>query len=114
MEASEEYKKTVTLEKLQNLYRYGYNMAKKLYSDSLYENGNIFDSFTSYWAEFCEKNEAEATSKMFRGITFFLYRTGNGLCSWKAELIPHCGSEEKKVIIRSETAYEGDIRCLAD
>lgn len=80
------YKQSVTLEKLANLYRYGYRMAEKLLPNSSYENGATMKEFSSFWDEFCKKNDAEQLANLYKGIDFSLYRDGEGRLHWTAKL----------------------------
>lgn len=97
------YKQSVTLEKLQSLYRYGYAMAQKLYPEGLYRNGAIMEDFLQFWNAFCKKNPAEGLARAYRSLTFKLYRDAEGLCSWTAEFLPMYGvpsDEVQKLILK--------------
>lgn len=93
-ERGSEYKASVTLEKLQNLYRYGYRMAEKLIGEEGSWNGDVLVTFKSFWDDFCKKHRAEELATRFKGIDFSIYRNAEGLIEWKAEFTPHYGDTE--------------------
>jgi hypothetical protein len=92
-ERGTEYKNSVTLEKLQNLYRYGYKMAEDLFPGGKYRNGGILSDFMEFWTEFCKKNRAENIAQLYRSLTFKIYRDSDGLCHWTAIFQPDIGAE---------------------
>lgn len=84
LERCKEYADSVTLEKIRNLYRYGWHMAQKLAGDC---NGNPLSSFITFWNEFCKANEAEQLAAYYKGITFRIYRDADGYLSWVASFV---------------------------
>lgn len=96
-ERGQEYKNSVTLEKLQNLYRYGYAIAKKLAPSGLYRNGDEMTEFVTFWNAFCKKNKAETLATLYREIIFKIYRDGEGIISWVAEFVPMYGVPSDEV-----------------
>lgn len=110
------YKDSVTLEKLQNLYRYGYKIAKKLAPSGLYRNGDEMTEFVTFWNEFCKKNKAETLATLYRSLVFKIYRDTEGILSWVAEFVPVYGvpsDEVPPVKIRSD-ANSFYVPVLAD
>lgn len=82
-----EYKESVTLEKLQNLYRYGWRMGEKL-TGGLMRNHNVLQDFIGFWSQFCKANDAEEMARAYKAITFKVYKDSEGLLSWSAVFIP--------------------------
>ena len=86
----EKYKRSVTKNKIFNLYRYGYNMARELISDKSdcwHNNHNMIYSFITFFTDFCKKNDAEEMSNIFSGLTIRLYKNDIGQVNWRAFLI---------------------------
>lgn len=98
---AKEYKESCTLDKLQNLYRYGFNMAKRIIPDK-WENTNTLNEFLGIWDKFCKENSAEEMALSYRELEFYLYRDNEGIISWKAVFIPdRFDTETEKMILRS-------------
>ncbi len=100
----QEYKDSVTQEKIANLYRYGYRMAEKLCGADT-GNSVVMADFLEFWNKFCETNRAETLASAYRTLTFKLYRDTENALSWSAtfEPMPGLSSEEvSRVVIRSE------------
>jgi hypothetical protein len=81
------YKESVTLEKLQNLYRYGWRLGEKL-TDGLMRNHDVLHNFIFFWDDFCKKNSAEEIANYYKGIVFRIYKDSEGILSWVATFEP--------------------------
>jgi len=90
-ETGKTYKESVTLEKLANLYRYGFRMAEKLIGDESSWNADTLTGFKNFWDEFCKKNRAEEMAQRYRGIDFTIYKDAEGLIHWKAQFTKQPG-----------------------
>lgn len=86
---ADEYKKSVTKEKVEDLHRYGYRMAEKL-TENNYDNRRMLYRFIDFWNSFCKSHPAEDLAKYLRGIEFSIYRDGESV-QWKAKFIPMDG-----------------------
>lgn len=87
-ERCQDYKDSVTLEKLTNLYRYGYNMGKDCVKPYL-RNGGLLRDFIDFWTDFCQTNKAEELGATYKGITFKIYQDKEGLLYWTAVFNPN-------------------------
>lgn len=102
-EYCQQYKDSVTLEKLQNLYRYGYEMGRKLFPSDGYRNGSLMSDFVEYWDAFCKRHDAETMARLYGKVEFTLYRDADNCLAWKAEFVPMYGipsDEVSRVVIR--------------
>lgn len=85
------YKDSVTLEKLANLYRYGYRMAEKLIGSEVSWNGDVMSAFKIFWDGFCILHNAEDLASRFHGVDFSLYRNEENILEWTARFTKHPG-----------------------
>lgn len=107
LESAKLYQASVTLEKLQNLYRYGWRLAEKL-TGGMHRNGSILGDFITYWNAFCKANEPEQIAALYKGIVFKIYKDVNGLLSWRAEFIPqNVPSSERANPVKLEGGPDG-------
>lgn len=83
------YKESVTLEKLANLYRYGYRMGQKLLgTNDPSRHSDTLHAFCTYFNDFCKANPAEELANYYREMIFRLYRDTEGNLYWKLEITP--------------------------
>lgn len=75
-------KQSITLGKLQSLYRWGYRMAQKLVPNN-WENRNVCEDFIDFWDSFCKNNEAESLFGMQLEISVYKVK---GIIKWSAYL----------------------------
>lgn len=68
-EESREYKKSVTLQKLRNLYSWGYKQASKIIPDTS-ENYTFIYNFIKEWNRFCEFNNAKELYNQYKYLDF--------------------------------------------
>ncbi len=71
-ERSELYKKSFTLQKIKNLFHWGYTMAKKLVPLSTHNTAVLY-RFVDKWEHFTKENPAQQLNDFFEGITFRIY-----------------------------------------
>lgn len=90
-----EYKKSATREKIEDLHRYGFRMAQKLFQNN-YENRHMLYSFIDMWNSFCKSNKAEDLARYLRGVEFSIYRNGDAI-EWKATFIPMMGVSREEL-----------------
>lgn len=76
-------KQSITLGKLQSLYRWGYRMAEKLVPKR-WENREVCVEFIEFWNEFCKNNEAESLFGMRLEINVYKVK---GIIKWNAYLL---------------------------
>ena len=77
-----DYRQSITFRKIADLHRYGYRMAQREISCNNH-NRNVLSEFIDYWNDLTKNNQSEDMSRMFKGITFKLYKD-HGKISWKA------------------------------
>ncbi len=83
----QEFADSITLDKIRNLYRYGWHLAQQL-AGGAYQNGNVLSSFITFWSQFCKLNSAEELAGYYSGIMFRLYKDKEGILSWVAQFVP--------------------------
>jgi hypothetical protein len=84
-EYAKEYFKSVTLGKVQTLFRYGYRMAAR-WIPTNYDNRVILTSFIDFWKIFFEKVNLEYLSDDYQKVTFKIY-VKDKTVSWTATFI---------------------------
>ncbi len=104
-ECAIEFKKSITYSKIANLYRWGYKMASKLVPCND-ENTLLIDNFIEFWDKFCERNEAESMSRMFKGVEFVVKKDKNNVLSWVATFEGKNGASD--YIVKSTQKYVPD------
>lgn len=82
---SYKYKRSVTLDKIQRLHRYGFYMAQRWIPDNSH-NRSILRDFLQYWGEFTSHNKAEDLHYIYKGIEFVIGKE-YGKIEWKAKLL---------------------------
>ncbi len=81
-EFSQAYKKSISLGKIANLYRWGYKQAERYVPDN-WENRSTLRNFIAFWNEFCKKNDAKELYNLgMRNVVFKIYKE-NDIISWK-------------------------------
>lgn len=106
------YKKSVTLQKLRNLYTWGYKQAEKIAPRNP-QNKEAIEGFLSFWKEVTENNKAEDLYNWsFRHIEFTIYRGEN--LKWKAEWILQDGTRIKATKYLEDAFYETQLNSEYD
>lgn len=83
------YKRSVTENKIYNLYTYGYRLAQKIAPDTQ-ENEDALNDFFNFWENFCKRNDAEDLTNQFESVEFTI--TCGEMLQWKADFIHKDGT----------------------
>lgn len=86
------YKKSVTLTKLRNLYTWGYKRAEMIAPRNIH-NYDVMRGFLDSWEEFCSYNKPEDLFQWLRGVEITI-STGEKM-KWKAEWTTREGQKIK-------------------
>jgi hypothetical protein len=70
------------------------------------ENTLLIDNFIEFWDKFCERNEAESMSRMFKGVEFVVKKDKNNVLSWVATFEGKDGASD--YIVKSTQKYVPD------
>lgn len=81
-EFAQQYRDSITFRKIADLHRYGFRMAERFVPDTS-ENRDTMEEFIQYWDGLCKDNDPEEMARMFRGLTFRIYKD-KGEISWTA------------------------------
>lgn len=108
---SRDFRKSVTLGKLQRLFRWGYYSAKRLVPEN-FHNTQVLSDFITYWDKFCKSCEAETMSRVFRWVDFTI-SVKNKELSWTAEFWYQGGGTK---ILRSDKleAHDTESMCYSE
>lgn len=98
-----EYAKSITLSKVQRLYRWGFRMAERLIPDTS-DNCYMLDAFCKYLNIFCKNNPAEDLAIMYKYMTVKLYKDKHGDVSWR--IILNSGKRGKNLILKQGDGKE--------
>jgi hypothetical protein len=98
-----EYAKSVTLSKVQRLYRWGFRMAERLIPDTS-DNCYMLDAFCKYLNIFCKNNSAEDLATKYKYMTVKLYKDKHGDVSWR--IILNGGEKGKNIILKQGDGKE--------
>jgi hypothetical protein len=100
-ERGREYKKSVTLGKIQNLHRYGFRLAEKLVPNN-WENRDTCENFIKFWNDVTKNNNAESLSNYFKGITVTVTKR-QGKIKWSATFIGKDGI--KDIVVKENSGH---------
>ena len=88
IEAAKEFKRSITDNKIINLYTYGYKLAEQIAPNTEHNKKALFD-FIDFWKEFCSNHSAKELTNEFKHVEFTI-TTGEEI-KWTAEFINHYG-----------------------
>lgn len=83
-ESAQNYKKSVTFQKIANLHRWGYRQAEKLVPNNM-ANQSTLHSFIEFWNEFTARHSAKELATDFKGISFRIYKDDDCI-EWRSFL----------------------------
>lgn len=103
-EIGEVYRKSITKQKIKDLYYWGYRKTESMIDDTT-ENSNLMIDFIEFWNNFCHVHSAEDMYNSFRGMTFHIYKD-KGRVKWTCRLHRNYGDTRDDFVIRSSQNLE--------
>lgn len=104
LEFSNNFRKTITGEKIKRLHRYGYKMAKRLVPNND-NNRVVLENFIKYWNSFCSNNNPAEMIDHIRGLKFIITTT-KGILKWKAILLTRYPYEDIVLTEKNNFYYQ--------